>query len=442
MLIDPFGLQAVTQKASQDLIQRTVLGPSYGPDEYYEQPASVVLLNEEFLSQFGMTWPPSLKAHALVLGAIRQHRPAGVLVDMIFPDQRDDPAGVAALRQEIIAYDKAGIPLAFGRAPNLANPIRNDLLYVDRPGDGAEEALRTSLVSLELATDKESEGTFARQYMRLGSQRYVTAAYWMYEQQRQPLPMKWDASQTEGAQLTMDIIWSNRPHVINGRWVDGPCREFPLLLSAAQALFFPGMLRQGCPYIGTIPARALLLTPGDEDIVTMIDKKTVFYGTDLAGTGDVVITPTHGVLPAVYVHAMAYDNLVTFDGDFKRTAEAIVWVELLLAAAVTIAAVGFSRSRLSQPEDDRPIVRAAKRGLRWILFDTTWFSVTILVMVVLYVFFHLSPLNWVGLAALVLGLSVLVSKQALEAIVPVLLVLTPSVVNAWVLEKQDRESVS
>src|SRR5262245_56947842 len=34
--------------------------------------------------------------------------------------------------------------------------------------------------------------------------------------------------------------------------------------------------------------------------------------------GDRVISPVYDDLPGVYLHAMAYDNLVTFNGDHKR----------------------------------------------------------------------------------------------------------------------------
>jgi hypothetical protein len=46
--------------------------------------------------------------------------------------------------------------------------------------------------------------------------------------------------------------------------------------------------------------------------------KTVFYGGAFYLTSDRVTSPVYEELPGVYLHAMAYDNLVTFGPDYKR----------------------------------------------------------------------------------------------------------------------------
>ena len=45
----------------------------------------------------------------------------------------------------------------------------------------------------------------------------------------------------------------------------------------------------------------------------------VLYGADLAGLADTVVPPTHVKLPGVYLHAMAFDNLLTDQGDYRRS---------------------------------------------------------------------------------------------------------------------------
>ncbi len=46
----------------------------------------------------------------------------------------------------------------------------------------------------------------------------------------------------------------------------------------------------------------------------MATNRVIFYGGALQGAQDKIYTPVNDLLPGVFVHAMAMDNLITFHG--------------------------------------------------------------------------------------------------------------------------------
>jgi hypothetical protein len=77
-------------------------------------------------------------------------------------------------------------------------------------------------------------------------------------------------------------------------------------------------LVQKCPYIPSFDVVEILSGDTDPHAALMIKDRIVFYGADIIGAADSVETPTHGRLPAVFVHAMALDNLMSMRGEYYR----------------------------------------------------------------------------------------------------------------------------
>lgn len=91
----------------------------------------------------------------------------------------------------------------------------------------------------------------------------------------------------------------------------------------------------------------------------LIEDRVVFIGTDLEVYQDRVDAPVHGTLPGVYLHAMAFDNLLRFGDSLAQPAPSVLTVAggaaglsvidlveiLLLGLAVTL---GQSHARRSQ----------------------------------------------------------------------------------------------
>jgi len=85
--------------------------------------------------------------------------------------------------------------------------------------------------------------------------------------------------------------------------------------------------QQTCPPIPIVPLEVFLpdlVHPAadrlrlDEDIQEILEDSVVFYGVGLDVGADVIYTPTHGALPGVLFHAMAFDNLLKFGNEYYR----------------------------------------------------------------------------------------------------------------------------
>jgi len=141
----------------------------------------------------------------------------------------------------------------------------------------------------------------------------------------------------------------------------------------------------------------------DDDVVSLIKDRIVFYGADVVAVADRVVTPTHGVEPAIYVHAVALDNLLNFKTRYLK-AENRVWgvpidtsaIEYLLNLLTAAMALAFWTG-------------VAISGLRQEPLKMIGLTLLMLVNVLgLYVavgasatiFLDLSPINWIGLLSL------------------------------------------
>jgi hypothetical protein len=117
----------------------------------------------------------------------------------------------------------------------------------------------------------------------------------------------------------MELVWGTRTAPFNVRYNDNsnalPCNNeasFPLRIYRA---FFDKKTAVGrCPYNNYIPIEALMVGGDDADLPGLIADHVVFYGGSLQGAQDKSFSPVNGQQPNVFVHAMALDNLITFEG--------------------------------------------------------------------------------------------------------------------------------
>ncbi len=119
-------------------------------------------------------------------------------------------------------------------------------------------------------------------------------------------------------------MWGTRTNPINKKWIHvtdengarvscsggiSPLRRIYL------AFFDTGAVKSHCPYTGELPVMSLMEGLGRSRISpSSRPDRVVFYGGSLEGAQDKTYTPVNGLLPSVFVHAMALDNLITFQG--------------------------------------------------------------------------------------------------------------------------------
>jgi hypothetical protein len=114
----------------------------------------------------------------------------------------------------------------------------------------------------------------------------------------------------------------------------------------------------------------------------VVKDKAIFYGGDFQMVGDRVISPVYDDLPGVYLHAMAYDNLVTFGAAYKRadhhglSLSSLVNGLLLLFTVVLLLLVdkppAFARALLGQ-------LAAVRPGIKWLALGVALLLVAITV---------------------------------------------------------------
>lgn len=266
-----------------------------------QQSTTVVLFREENLKTLDEAYPVSFERHAQVLEALAVYRPRAVFVDFAFMDRRR-PAEVARLSEAICELRDAGTsvylavpaPAAEGEPPS---PVLPELLRCAAPASARR--------------DPEQGGSGILTYdhgVRTPRGFLASAAFAMAAS---PLGL------TPEREQPMEIIWGNGVAPLNRKWMR--CESHGTLAYLIRVFRQnPMAAKLRCPYTRTISVVQLLTSTGDPDVQDALEGQAVFYGAAFQLTGDRVASPVYEELPGVYLHAMAYDNLVTFGRDYKR----------------------------------------------------------------------------------------------------------------------------
>lgn len=308
IMLNPFGFSDLTQRYAQDISNLLVTGPYFYGDAG-QKAISAAIVDEDTLQTLQMPWPWSYGAHARVLDALLAYHPKAVVVDFLFVDARNDPT-LAQLVDEIARYKKAHVPLFFEGGTHL--PYGE---YPLRP-----ELAKTGVPVLD-PTIPVYDG-IARQYNVSGRCFGATRGD-CYSLALEVFRKTYPQYKLAPLNGMMELVWGTRTDPHNAKWISltgadgtkrscdpgiGPLRRFYL------AFFDPGQVQNPCPYNAQLPVVALMDGRDDPDIPNLIQNRVVFYGGSLEGAQDKTYTPVNGLLPSVYVHAMALDNLVTFEG--------------------------------------------------------------------------------------------------------------------------------
>jgi hypothetical protein len=308
--MDPFGFTRLTKFYSQDLLAVAMAGcypqAASGPCvKAGRASTAVVLLRDPDLAAFAEPWPPRYGFHARVLKAIRANQPKAVMIDIVFEDKRDDPT-IAALAGELDRYRAEGIPVyaaTFGRD----RPLR------------PEVGERVTPVQVPKKIDPLDRVTRFYDLTTGPPDAQLTAVPTLFRD------VCGGCEGEDGCGANpIRIFWSNVPEKSwNDRWLD--CRRrppFPWWIVQDRG----GDFRENCPSTPAIPARILLEPTEDDDaaIEAIIDGSIVFYGAYFHGAADAMNTPLHNDLPAVFLHSVALDNLVTLGPDALQHREPTV----------------------------------------------------------------------------------------------------------------------
>jgi len=303
--MNPFGFSDLVQRYSQDVSGLLITGPYFYGTEGRDK-VSVALIDETTLHRMQTPWPWTYGNHATALGALLSYKPRAVVVDILFVDpRRDDTLG--ELIDVIHRYQAAHVPIYFEGGVDL--PFGENAL--------TPEIVATKVPVLDPSTPINAG--VARQYNGTGrcfdvkpeaDGSCLSLALKVYRDvfpERPPVPIN----------DKMELVWGTRTAPSNLKWMSAEGKtcdtETSPLRRIYLAFFDTSVVKSPCPYNAVIPVEGLM-AGADEDIPKLIEDRVVFYGGDLQGAQDKVYTPVNNLIPGVFTHAMAMDNLITFHG--------------------------------------------------------------------------------------------------------------------------------
>ena len=294
-----FGLGDRADKYIQDLVN------TYAGNWLYPEPrddVTVLLLTDETIDNYQEgRWPASYDFHGQVLNTVRKHQPAAVFIDFLLLSQRAQAAGDSQRDEYLIKvlrrYQDDNIPVYLAYSPAVQKhwPELDDLVTYVQP------QFELDYVDFVSRTYPVTRGDL------------MTPAFQIAQDIR---PELFSRPLTE----SMDVFWGTLPNEKNSSWMTNISKETPLHTVLVSGC--PGG-ETAIPFNTTLFARDLMnpvIDPEDDDPETAngyITDKVILYGANLAGVNDFIFTPTRNILPGVYLHAMALDNLLHWGADYK-----------------------------------------------------------------------------------------------------------------------------
>lgn len=300
-----------------------VAGYLYGTS--HRDDITVLLIDEVSLEKAGITWPAPYAYHARLLRAIGRHDPKAVFVDIYFKDNRK-AADIGLLVREICALKARGVNVYLGATQDKTKQFTLRPELEEKAGECFK---KVALYFTPDEVDKTAWSYPVSPYKQAESSTAVvnTAAVEMYNGlAKTPLVLK-------GSGSNLALTWGAREAEHGIAWTvpaenndssSAYCRSAQTWREMA-----PGGLRGFmvdhpekpiCVFHETLLAQDLATNSAEEEktVHTRIRGKTVMVGSSFAESRDYIVTPLHGRIPGVYLHAMALDNLLTYGENYRE----------------------------------------------------------------------------------------------------------------------------
>lgn len=331
---DPLSLESATKSSSAQFFS-AITGPFYGlSSSQSHQRVAVVAINDLTLQKFDATLPLSYQRQVFILRQILESDPAAVYVDFRMAYEHTDES--LKLFQSILDEAKLKhIPIFFARGEeghgqiHLLPPLRDVESYSNALEvssaypllfEKKDAALKEGELSQETSRKPEANAAFDV-YRSLCTSIWSGQCGSFHEDDfRRPMMIQWglhvDPAQTQVSSLDNSTRNTCAVPFSGGFFCRSIVQSFTLGFRA-----FWGSSRDyevGHAYYPlTIGAHQLdergLGTPaGSPPLSHLLKGRAVFYGTDIRDQHDDTVVPFLGRVPNVVLHAMAFDNLVTY----------------------------------------------------------------------------------------------------------------------------------
>jgi hypothetical protein len=330
---DPFGMSTASDNASEQVFLR--LYPVIYPPDWRDR-IQVVLVDNSQLPltddpEASREWPLKFEEYANLIRTIVELRPKAVFIDLLFDEQTD--RNVQAFADLIADLPPDGPPVVFAaygdQNKRLIKPLQ-DRPFNAAPGEGS--VLR-GLVELTAP---------ANHYQIADGTGGISAAAVVYNAtadalNREAKPGAKPYEKVDTTQASdMLVAWGNTvppadaasaecapiTDESNSRW-NGLVSAIGAGLSKAITADSTWDQLQPCSYHRRVYPKVLLLNENSAERLLQRETITdsyVFIGAAIDGSGDTVVSPVHGKLSGVFLHAMALDNLLSFRGSYFNPA--------------------------------------------------------------------------------------------------------------------------
>lgn len=412
-VFDSFGLdQAADEQAA--LIVGTVAGPFYGDSPRRGQNAvTVVLIDDASIEH--MNWPTPLPydQQADIISTIAQYNPAAIFMDFSYlrPHGDDPAAALAQFRDRVMAQSADGGPR----------------VMIGAVDDDEVLAPLRELTSVGVSWNEQTWLNYPLQNDD-GQPMAASALYdaWCARHAGQ-CDANWSPTEATRNPAWLSLTWgvggSPLSAAFNGRPADDECvlrdTNFLTRLGLAARQSFGSLGREifshkaddaaeiRCVYTDTLNAATLLTTDDEAALEALLTDRVVLVGASHRQSADLQVIPHIGVVPGVYVHAMATDNLIEWQQNYHRpppdgllALDFADIVEILLSLGL-FAMAFFMMRAVAQAQPGESEEQQTKRRRLILLGALALGIVFILVAALIENALHWPPLNVLGVIVLV-----------------------------------------
>jgi hypothetical protein len=352
----------VTQQLPQEELLKRALMRSVAPamtpvyDHTFQHKITIVTIDDLDLKKFGQPWPLPYSFLSASVQAMLERYPKVLFIDLLL--KREEAAPEMEALRKVICQSRGDTTVYIASIPDemLPDSAMETLLLEGKDHDGKPCAKR---INPQITSDKYDQSQWEYPvWIEADKAKHPdrSVAFEIFcDLQRADCPL---SEYPEEHDKKLALIWPTvafeknletmlkikaRPDVLSHPRMCKPdepvwrkptdeyepaCRdrtppwEAVPGITLIEGLMQPEAKLPPCPYLRVTPLRALTFEGFSRgEVSDAFADKIVFVGADIVGSGDKIVSPVHGTLPGVHAHAMALNNLMTFQGRYKEAGD-------------------------------------------------------------------------------------------------------------------------
>lgn len=349
---------------------------------------TVMLIDDAALSDAGQTWPAQYSYHARLAKALARYRPRAVFFDIYFNQVRNDPS-LPVLVDALCALRQQGTQVFLGAVPDAEghDHLRPELEALagkcfDKVGlQYTPDSLDRLAWNYPLREAPEESGDAEEAELPSAALAIYERAYGGHLRDGVgELALTWGSST---ARHGVRWVEERRGHAGGEAPARMYCRQefgwhwleavVPVGIKDFKDSFTGGRGRPLCVFHETLYAGDLSAGSEEEEAALrrLLQGRTVMIGAALANSGDRVLSPLHGRIPGVYLHAMALDNLLTYGDAYPREVHLALTLDgahlrfyIFLLGSVLLGTLGHRLYKILRERNKTLAERHHSRGWR------------------------------------------------------------------------------